>query len=122
MSVPAESSPRGWWPRQDVPSTVAAFIAFVVAVLVVFLFIDGLEPRFLWGGSVLALATLGLARRFWVAWLFLVFVAAGDILIALARGPAWWSLIFNGVMLGLLVAGSTRRYASRGRPRLRRRL
>jgi hypothetical protein len=68
------------------------------------------------GELVLVTATVGLFARIWLAWIFLVFVAAGDIVVALGNGPDRWAVIFNGAMLALLLVPSTHRYVRRGRP------
>lgn len=99
------------------PAAVMAY-AFMVAGIVVFFLISRWpqDARSVGGEAVLVIATTGLLARLWLAWLFLVFVAAGDIVVALGDGPDWWAVILNGVMLALLLLPSTRRYAGRGRP------
>lgn len=68
------------------------------------------------GGLALVLASFGLLRGVWLAWLFLTFVATGDLVAALFMWPAWWTVLVNGIMLALLLSPPTRRYARRGRP------
>jgi hypothetical protein len=60
----------GRWP----PDTVVAYAAIVVAILAVSLAREGAHERLVYGGSLLALSTVGLWRSVWIAWLFLVFV------------------------------------------------
>ena len=81
---------------------------------------SGLDREWLFGAPVLLLGTLGLWLGFWWAWLFLVVVAAGDVVLALLSWPAWALFLVNATMLALLVAAPTRRHAVRGRPRRRR--
>jgi lysylphosphatidylglycerol synthetase-like protein (DUF2156 family) len=78
------------------------------------------DARSVGGETLLGLATTGLLARIWLAWLFLVLVAAGDMVLALGNGPDWWAVTLNGVMLALLLLPSARRYAGRGRPAFRR--
>jgi hypothetical protein len=60
-----------------------------------------------------------------VFWLFLAAVAAGDVIIGVYKWPEWpatWIIVINGMMLALLLARPSRRYARRGRPRVFARL
>jgi hypothetical protein len=101
------------------PAAVIAY-ALVVAGIVIF-FLTSRWPqdaRSVGGEVVLIIATTGLLARLWLAWLLLVFVAAGDIVVEFGNGPDWSAVILNGVMLALLLLPSTRRYAKRGRPTL----
>jgi hypothetical protein len=99
------------------PAAVAAYALVVVGIVVFFLVSRWpQDARSVGGEAVLVLATTGLLARLWLAWLFLVFVAAGDMVVALGNGPDWWAVILNGVMLALLLLPSTRHYAGRGRP------
>jgi hypothetical protein len=101
------------------PAAVVTY-ALVVAGIVVFFLISRWpqDARSVGGEAVLIVATTGLLARIWLAWLFLVLVAAGDMVAALGNGPDWWTVILNGGMLALLSLPSTRRYAARGRPSL----
>ena len=45
-------------------------------------------------------------------------LAAGDLVYAALTWPAWWTAAISGIMLALLLARPTRRYARRGRPRV----
>jgi flagellar biosynthesis protein FliR len=108
--------------RTRAPYTVLAYLAVVAVILVVALADDGPDGRLLRGGLVLVFASVGLYHGFWLAWLFLALVAAGDMLhIALDLQP-WWiiGILTNGTMLALLVSRPTRKHARRGRPRLAR--
>jgi hypothetical protein len=66
---------------------------------------------------VLAVATAGLLAGLWLAWLFLLLQAAGNVLVALVDGRAAQSLAISATMATLLLMPPTRRYARRGRPR-----
>jgi hypothetical protein len=107
------------------PYSVMAYAAFAVTIVVVSLSREGPHERLLGGALVLMLATFALLQGLWVAWLFLTAVAVGDMIIGLLDWPSWTAtstIVINGVMLALLVAGPTRRYARRGRPRALARL
>jgi hypothetical protein len=106
--------------RRRPPYTIVGCVVVVATVLVALLVADGIDRTLLTGGLLLVVASFGLLQGIWFAWLFLTIVAAGDLVIALTRGPAWWPLLVNATMLALLLSGPTRRYARRGRPRLRR--
>lgn len=101
------------------PYTVIAFAAFVGAMLVELLIRDASDRGLLTGGPVLALASFGLVLGIWFAWLFLTVVAAGDLVYAAFTWPGWETIAINGIMLVLLLARPTRRYARRGRPSVR---
>ena len=84
-------------------------------------------PQGRWVGAALLLlvATFGLVQGVWAAWLFLIVIAVGDIIVGVARWPdggAAWTVAINGFMLVLLLPRSTRRFVRRGRPRLLARL
>jgi hypothetical protein len=107
------------------PYTVLAFASFVTLIFLVSLAREGPHERLIYGGLLLLAATFGLLQGAWVAWLFLAFVALGDVIVALYRWPdrpVALTIAINGVMLVLLLAGSTRRYTRRGRPRVLRKL
>jgi hypothetical protein len=97
------------------PLTVIAFVAVVVSVLVDLLLFGRIDGWLLAGGSLLLLASYGLVRGIWFAWVFLTAVAVGDLVIAVLRWPALAMFLVNGTMLVLLVAPSTRRYVRRPR-------
>ena len=81
---------------------------------------EGPHERLIGGGLLLLIATFGLVRGVWLSWLFLTLIAAGDVIIGVYKWPDWpatWIIAINGVMLALLLARPTRRYARRGRPR-----
>lgn len=101
------------------PYTVVAFVAVIAAVLVALLIADASDRYLLSGGLLLVVASFGLLRGAWLAWLFLTAVAAGDLVYALFTWPAWGTVLVNATLLALLLAGPTRRYARRGRPGLR---
>jgi lysylphosphatidylglycerol synthetase-like protein (DUF2156 family) len=100
---------------------VAAYVAIVVVAIVIASIYDGSDRRWVTGGALLLALSVGLWRRLWPAWLVLTFVAAGDVVVALFTRPTWWwqTALLNGAMLALLLARPTRRYAQRGRPRIR---
>lgn len=107
--------------RRRPPYTVVAYAAFVAIVFVVALILDGPHERLIAGGLLLLIATFGLVRGVWLAWLFLTALAAGDVIIGVFKWPAWlatWTIVINGIMLALLLTRPTRRYARRGRPRV----
>jgi hypothetical protein len=61
------------------------------------------------GGFVWALATLGLWRSGWIAWLFLVFVvSAGGLAVVLVRWPSLLyvavAVLLHGTLLALLLS------------------
>ena len=94
----------------EVPGAVVAYVLVVAGIVVFFLIWRWPQDlRSVGGEVVLIIATTGLLARVWLAWLFLVFVAAGDIVVALGNGPDWWAVVLNGVMLALLLVPSTRR-------------
>jgi hypothetical protein len=95
------------------PYTVWAFVAVVVAVLVAVFVAHGLDGWLLGGGLLLLVASFGLVRGFWLAWLFLTAVAVADLVSIPFRWPAWWPLVVNATLFALLVAPPTRRYARR---------
>jgi hypothetical protein len=97
------------------PVTVIAFAAVVVTGLLSLLLFGRIDGWLFGGGALLLLASYGLVRGIWFAWLFLTVVAAGDLVIAAIRWPAWWTALVNGAMLLLLVAPSTLRYVRRPR-------
>jgi membrane protein implicated in regulation of membrane protease activity len=99
------------------PYTIVAFVAIVAAVLVAVVVAHGVDGWLLGGGLVLLVASLGLMRGIWLAWLFLTVVAAGDLVVALSRWPWWWPAAVNAALLALLLAPPTRRYAHRRRHR-----
>jgi hypothetical protein len=97
------------------PYTILAFVAVVVAIIVILVPRDP-DSRVLGGALVLVLLTLGLWQGIWLAWLVLTVVTIGDLIVVLTR-PEWWGVVVNGVLLTLLLVRPTRRYARRGRPR-----
>jgi hypothetical protein len=97
------------------PITVIAFVAVVVTGLVSLLLFGLVDWWLFGGGALLLLASYGLVRGIWFAWLFLTVVAAGDLVIAAIRWPAWSMALVNGTMLLLLIAPSTLRYVRRPR-------
>ena len=88
-----------------------------MGILLLGLFIEhGFERELFTYGPVLVLASIGLLQRIWPAWLFLVVVHVGSLVVA----TFIWAALLNAIMAILLVAPPTRRYARRGRPRLSR--
>jgi len=92
------------------PLTVALLVAVVVAALLYVLVTNGVDGWLVGGGALLLLASFGLVRGVWIAWLFLVLVAVGDSIAAAFAGPAWLPLAVNLTLLVLLVAPSSRRH------------
>jgi lysylphosphatidylglycerol synthetase-like protein (DUF2156 family) len=106
-------------PSPPMPTAVVAYAALVAGIVLFFLIARWpQDPGAVGGEALLLIATTCVLARLWLAWIFLVFVAAGDIVVAFGNGPDWWAAILNGVMLALLLLPSTRRYARRGRPPL----
>ena len=96
-----------------------AFVAVVVAALAELVVAGRIDGWLVGGGLLLLVASFGLWRGVWFAWLFLMVVAVGDLVGALFMWPAWGTLIVNGAMLALLLAPPTRRHVRRGRPDVR---
>jgi membrane protein implicated in regulation of membrane protease activity len=85
---------------------------------------EGPHERLIYGALVLLVASFGLVRGFWLSWLFLTAIAAVGVIRGVFK-PEWpWTsiIVINGIMLALLLARPTRRYAHRGRPRVFARL
>jgi hypothetical protein len=104
------------------PYTVVAYATLVATILVVSLVREGAHEDLVFGGAVLALATVGLWRSGWIAWLFLVVVvSAGSLAAVFIQWPSSRivadAVLLHGAMLALLLSRPTRRYARRGRPR-----
>ena len=87
-----------------------AVVAVIVGVLLAILFVGRPDSYLVGGGLLLLVASFGLVRRLWFAWLFLTVVAVGDLVNAALTWPAWGALVVNGTLLILLVAPSTRRH------------
>jgi membrane protein implicated in regulation of membrane protease activity len=103
------------------PRTVFAYVAGVV-ILMVTLAPRDTHPGALTAAAILLIASAGLAAGIWFAWLFLVVIEVGNLLVILAEGqPWWWSWValVKLVMLALLLSRPTRRHLRR--PRLGRR-
>jgi hypothetical protein len=96
-------------PRRP-PLAVALFVALVVAALLVILVVHGVDGWLVGGGALLLLASYGLVRGFWIAWVLLAVVAVGDVIVTALAGPAWLPLALNVALLALLLAPSTRRH------------
>ena len=104
------------------PYTVIAYAALVATILVVSLVREGAHEDLVFGGAVWALATFGLWRSSWIAWLFVVVVVSvGDLAFILIRWPSSLhvaaAVLLHGTLLALLLARPTRRHMRRGRPR-----
>ena len=97
------------------PLSVIVFATVVVAVLLGVLLFGEADAWLFGGGAVLLLATLGLMRGLWVAWLALLVVSIGDLLVTAASRPAWWawSAAVNLRLLLLLLAPDSRRHVRR---------
>jgi hypothetical protein len=102
--------------RRRPPYTVVAYLAVVATVLLALLINDPADPGLFVGGPLLILASVGLLEGFWLAWLFLTLVSVGSLVGVPFMWPAWWTVVINGLLLALLLARHTRRYARRGRP------
>jgi hypothetical protein len=118
-------SSLGWLPmggRMRPPYTVIAYATLVATILVVSLVREGAHQGLVFAGSVWGLATLGLWRSSWGAWLFLVtVVSASSVVFMLIRWPSSLyvasAVILHGTLLALLLSRPTRRYTRPGRPR-----
>ena len=93
------------------PYTVIAFAAVVTTVLVALLVAQRIDGYLLGGGFLLLLASYGLVRGIWFAWLFLTALTVADLVDAALVWPAWWTVLVNATLLVLLLAPPTRRYA-----------
>jgi hypothetical protein len=114
-------SKEGRYARAWPPPTVVAYGAIVATVLLVSLAREGAHERLVLGGLLLTLATVGLWRSVWVAWLFLVVVVgAGSLAVLLVRWPSSsviaFALPLHGTMLALLLSPPTRRHVRRSPP------
>lgn len=98
------------------PHTVWLLVAVVVTALAALAVAHEIDAWLVGGGLLLLLASYGLVRGIWLAWLLLTVIATGDVVAALLMWPAPWTLLVNGIMLALLLAGPTRRHAVRWRP------
>ena len=101
------------------PNTVFAFAAFSAGIVLIALVRDGPQGRWVGAALLFLVATFGLVQGIWAAWLFLVVIALGDIVLGLLKWPEWPAapiIAVNGFMLVLLLAPSTRRYVRCGRP------
>jgi hypothetical protein len=111
--------------QSRLPLTVLLFAGFVAFLVLIALVREGPQGRWIGAALLLLIATFGLVQGVWAAWLFLMVIAVGDIIVGAAEWPqgrAAGTVAINGCMLALLLAGSTRRYARRGRPRILARL
>ena len=98
------------------PPTVRAFAALAAGVIVVSFIADG-PGWWLFPALILVLATLGLVAGSRAAWIFLALVAIGDIVLV-ASGQSQYpagTFMLNAIVLGLLLAPSTRRWVRRPR-------
>jgi membrane protein implicated in regulation of membrane protease activity len=90
-----------------------------VIIVVVSLVREGAHARLIYGALALLIASFGLAAGVWLSWLFLTALAAGGVISGVFKwpeSPATSIILINGIMLALLLARPTRRYARRGRP------
>jgi hypothetical protein len=98
---------------------------FVVVIVLVSLVRDGPHGRWVGAALLFLLITYGVVQGLWPAWVFLLVIAVGDILVGVANWPdpgAPVAIALNAFMLAVLLARSTRRYVRRGRPRILDRL
>jgi hypothetical protein len=96
------------------PPTTVLLVGAVIVAALLFLLVSGrVDGWLVGGGSLLLLASYGLLRGVWVAWLFLTVVAIGDVIIAAVRWPAWGALLINLTLLVLLLWPSTLRFIHR---------
>jgi hypothetical protein len=100
------------------PGTVIAYVAGIV-ILIVTLAPRDSHPGARIAAAILLIATAGLAAGIWFAWLFLVVIEAGNVLVILVEGQPWWVVVVKLVMLALLLSRPTRRHVRW--PRLGRR-
>jgi hypothetical protein len=106
----------GRWP----PYTVVAYVTIVATILATLLVRDATDRGLLFGGPLLLLGAIALVRGVWIAWLLLVGLHAGDLVVALTRWPEWSTILVNGPLLALLLGRPTRRHAQRGHPQFRK--
>ncbi len=125
VGLAREAAPRIPRLRERAPYTVVAYVAVVATILVVALINEGPHRRLVVGGLLLVGLSLALLRGLWLAWLSLTVISVSSLVAVLVRWPAWWTVflvvLVHLAMLALLLARPTRRYAGRGRPRLRAR-
>jgi hypothetical protein len=93
------------------PPTVRTVAALAAGVIVISFVADG-PGWWLLPALILVLATLALMAGSRVAWIFLAFVATGDIVLVASGQTRYPTTTFmlNAVVLGLLLAPSTRRW------------
>jgi hypothetical protein len=115
---PAAADTSGMWhtllgsPRP----TVRAVAALAAGVIVLSFVADG-PGWWLFPALILALATVALMAGSQAAWIFLALVAAGDIVLVAfgqTRHPTT-TFMLNAVVLGLLLAPSTRQWVRRAK-------
>jgi hypothetical protein len=97
------------------PFTVIAYVAIVETALVAALIDDGADPRIVSGGRFLIVASFGLWRGVWFAWLILTVFEAGNLLVVLVDRPVWWAVLLKTIMVALLISAPTRLHARRRR-------
>jgi|1185.fasta_scaffold00573_2 hypothetical protein len=101
----------GW--NAELPHTVVLYGAVVLFTMIVEVGINGLTQGMLLGGIVQVFATAFLVMGLRMAWLFLFVFSALDIIVALTADLGWWTLALYALMLALLLAPPTWRYAQR---------
>jgi hypothetical protein len=99
---------RPLWFRRP-PLAILAYVAIVVT-LIAMLALSETHPGAPFAVLILLVACAGLILGFWLAWLFLVVIEAGNLLIAVFDGRSWSLVLLKALMVALLLSGSTRRH------------
>jgi hypothetical protein len=94
------------------PGTLGAYVALVLAVLVVDAVDGGLSSDALGGAAVLVVLVLGVLSRLRSVWMALIVLQCGNVALLCSRGE-WGLVAANLVLLALLVARPTRNYVLR---------
>jgi hypothetical protein len=91
------------------PRTIVAYVAIVVT-LIITLAPSETHPGAPSAVAILLVASAGLIFGFGPAWLFLVVVEAGNLLVAVLESQPLSAMLLKAVMLALLLSRSTRRH------------
>ena len=70
------------------------------------------DPRAFSGALILLAASIGLLLGFWLAWIFLVALHLGNLILVTTQWPAWalGILALNASMVALLLSRPTRHH------------
>jgi membrane-bound ClpP family serine protease len=103
------------------PLTVLAYVAGLLALIVTLLPSED-DPGALPGALLLLALSLGLILGSWVAWLVLIALEIGNLIVMVAEFTSswWWAVPLKALMVVLLGCATTRRHVRP--PRVFRRL